>query len=285
LFDGIEFNDAFTCIDTLYDFAFLLMDLHHRGLDDFAALIFNRYFDRTGDSDGLAALPLFLSVRAAVRAHVSIAAIAPQKDEDRRRQLAAAAAKYLDAALAMLQPASPRLIAVGGFSGSGKSTFAQALASGLAPVPGARILRSDVIRKRLAGVAPETRLPQAAYTRDMNEKVYATLYEEAGATLAAGYSAIADAAFLTASERTEIAVVAARENVPFTGFWLDAPAALLRERIAARTGDASDADLAVLERQLTYRLGPLDWTRLDAGGDVETSVAAARRHLTPKEEV
>ena len=284
LFDGIEFNEAFTCIDRLYDFAFVLMDLDHRGLDALGAVLFNRYFDLSGESDGLAALPLFLSVRAAVRAHVSIAAIAQQKDGTKKRLLAKDAAAYLDSALSLLEPAKPCLIAVGGFSGSGKSTFAQTLAPDFLPVPGARLLRSDVLRKRLAGVAPETRLPPTAYTKNMTDKIYTTLYEEAAASLAAGYSAIADAAFLESSERIEIAAVAARAKVPFCGFWLEAPAEKLRERVAARTGDASDADLAVLERQLTYQLGPLDWTRLDAGGDVEKSVAAARRHLSGKDE-
>ncbi len=276
LFDGIEFNDAFICIDPLYDLAFLLMDLDHRGLDDLAGIVFNRYLDRAGDEAGLALLPLYLSIRAGVRAHVSIAALARQSDDSARRALAAAAARYLDAALAFLEPAQPRLIAVGGFSGTGKSTVAHALASKLAPAPGARVLRSDVIRKRLFGVAPETRLPPAAYDKATNARVYRALYDEAAATLRAGYCAIADAAFLDPAERTAVAAVAAQANLPFTGLWLEAPAETLRQRLAARTDDASDADLQVLDFQLGLELGPLDWNRLDARAGAGIVIAKAR---------
>ncbi|HEY5210633.1 MAG TPA: phosphotransferase, partial [Stellaceae bacterium] len=111
LFDGIEFNDAFTCIDPLYDLAFLLMDLDHRDRGDLASLVFNRYLDRTANDDALALLPLYLSVRAGVRAHVSVAALARQ--DGARGDLAAAASRYLDAALKFLAPGSPCLIAIG----------------------------------------------------------------------------------------------------------------------------------------------------------------------------
>jgi hypothetical protein len=119
LFDGIEFNDAFICIDPLYDLAFLLMDLDHRDLGALANIVFNRYLDRTGDEAGLVLLPLYLSIRAGVRAHVSIAALARQGDAREQRALATAAARYLAAALVFLDPARPRLVAMGGFSGTG----------------------------------------------------------------------------------------------------------------------------------------------------------------------
>lgn len=276
LFDGIEFNDSFICIDPLYDLAFLLMDLAHRDLGALANIVFNRYLDRIGDEAGLALLPLYLSIRAGVRAHVSIAAEERQETQAGKRDRATAAARYLDAALAFLEPAGPRLIAMGGFSGTGKSTVAQALAAGFAPAPGARVPRSDMIRKRLHGVAPEVRLPPSSYNKAKNDRVYRTMYEEAAAALAAGYSAIADAAFLDPAERAAIAAVAARAKVPFTGLWLEAPAETLRRRIAARRGDASDADRAVLDFQRSRDLGPLDWVRVDASGSMEDAAAAAR---------
>jgi hypothetical protein len=279
LFDGIEFNDAFICIDPLYDLAFLLMDLDHRDLGALANIVFNRYLDRTGDEAGLALLPLYLSIRAGVRAHVSIAARERQEAEVEKRALAAAAAQYLDAALAFLEPAQPRLVATGGFSGTGKSTVAQVLATDFAPKPGARVLRSDVIRKRLFGVSPETRLPSSAYDKATNERVYRAVYDEAAAALGAGYSVIADAAFLDPAERAAIAEVATRAGVPFTGSWLEARAETLRQRIAARHGDASDADRTVLDFQLSRDLGPLDWARIDASGSVKSVTAAARRYL------
>jgi uncharacterized protein len=276
LFDGIEFNDAFTRIDTAYDLAFLLMDLHHRNLGDLAARLFNRYFDRAGDDAALALLPLYLSIRAGVRAHVSISAKAGQHDDDARQALQTDAVRYLDEALALLQPASPRLIAIGGLSGSGKSTVALALAPQFGPVPGARVLRTDMIRKHLFGVAPETRLPESAYDLASNRQVYDALYRTAGECLAAGYGVIADAAFLDPRERKAIAAVAERAKLPFAGLWLDVPRRVLEERLGARKDDASDADRRVLEFQFGRDLGPLDWHRVAAAGGLDAVAAAAR---------
>ncbi len=278
LFDAIEFSDAFAAIDVLYDFAFLVMDLIHRDLGDLANAVFNRYLDRSGEGDGLAALPLFLSLRAAIRADVRATAartVAPE----RRAGAAAEAASYLALAGRLLQAAPPRLIAVGGLSGSGKSSVARGIAANFRPAPGARIIRTDVLRKRLAGVAPETPLAAESYSLAANERVYAALYAEAAATLAAGYTAIADAAFLRAGERERIAGVAAAAGAPFTGLWLEAPAAVLDERIGQRHGDASDADRRVLERQLTLDLGAVDWVRLDSSRDLAATLAAARERL------
>jgi uncharacterized protein len=137
-------------------------------------------------------------------------------------------------------------------------------------------LRSDVIRKRLAGIAPETSLPRESYTLAASERVYAALGEEAERTLAAGYSVLVDATFLRAEERRAVATLAAKARVPFTGLWLDAPHEVLARRIAARRGDASDADLAVLQWQLGIDTGPIEWQRVDAAGDVAATLAAAR---------
>ncbi|HZB90177.1 MAG TPA: AAA family ATPase [Stellaceae bacterium] len=272
LFDGIEFNDEFACIDVLYDLAFLLMDLVERGREDDANLVLNRYLDRSGESDGLAALPLFQSMRAAVRAHVLGALLRSGKTPPEVQ----AADGYLALALALLEPHPPRLLALGGLSGTGKSTVAQALAPGFPPAPGARLIRSDVLRKRLAGVAPETRLPRESYTPAVSARVYAALGEEAERALAAGYSAVVDAAFLRAEERRAIAALAAKAGIPFTGLWLEAPAERLEARIAARRGDASDADRAVLHWQRGIDTGPIEWLRVDAAGGVAETVAGAR---------
>ena len=275
LFDCIEFNDEFACIDVLYDVAFLLMDLIQRGLDEHAALLFNRYLDLTGDNDGLPALPLFLSARAAVRAHVEAALIRSEKQKNAARA-ASSAAGYLGLGLRLLEPHPPRLIAIGGLSGSGKSTIAQALAASLLPAPGGRLLRSDVLRKRLAGVAPETRLPRESYSLAAAQRVYAALGAEAAAVLHAGYSVLVDATFLRAEERAAIARVAAQAGVPFTGLWLEAARDVLARRLAGRRGDASDADLAVLDWQLGLDAGPVEWQRVDAAGDLPATIAAAR---------
>ncbi len=276
LFDAIEFSDSIACIDVLYDLAFLLMDLEHRGLRPLANIVFNRYLDRTNDYPGLPALPLFLSVRAAVRAKVALATLALHPEDKRKAEEASA---YLDLAEALLWRSRPRLVAVGGFSGTGKSTVAAGLAPDFLPAPGARIIRSDVLRKSLMGVAPEARLPESAYDRQTNRRVYLALAEQAAATLATGYTAIVDAAFLAPTERAAIAAVARKAEVSFTGLWLEAPAHTLAARVSQRRNDASDADLAVLQRQMTIDPGPVDWERIDASGTPPDSVAAARRKL------
>lgn len=278
LFDCIEFSDLIACIDVLYDLAFLLMDLRHRGLAELAAQVFNRYLDRADESDGLPALPLFLSLRAAVRAHVTATAALSAASEARDRKLREARA-YFDMAEELLRPVVPRLVAVGGLSGTGKSSIAAALAAGLGIAPGARVLRSDVLRKRLFGQAPESRLPPAAYEPEVNARVYETLEREAAQAIAAGYSVILDAVAARPEERAAFAAIAERAAIPFTGLWLEAAPEVLRQRLQARKHDASDADAAVLERQLTYDLGPMTWTRIDAGRDAGTVAAAARRAI------
>jgi uncharacterized protein len=270
-FDCIEFSDGLACIDVLYDLAFLLMDLTHRGLRGLANIVFNRYLDMTGDSAGLPALPLFLSLRAAIRAHVLMAAPG--------RGAAPEAALYLALAGAVLDRPPPRLVAIGGLSGSGKSALAQALAPDFAPAPGARLVRSDVLRKRLRGVAPEERLAGAAYGAAATEEVYRALGREAGAAVRGGFAAIIDATFLREAERDRIEGLAAAIGVPFTGLWLEAPAAVLRARIDLRRHDASDADAAVLAHQLAAATGPIRWRRIDAAGDPAATAAAARNSL------
>jgi predicted kinase len=250
------------------------MDLAHRGLDDLASLVFNRYLDRSENSDGLPALPLFISTRAAVRAHVTAIL---ERGED--GAAAAEARRYLDLALAAIEESAPRLVAIGGFSGSGKSSLAQALAAGFRPPPGARVIRSDVIRKRMMGVAPETRLSPESYTPAAARDVYEALHREAAMTIAAGYTAVVDAAFLRPDERRAIGARAAALGVPFTGLWLEAPAEMLAERLDARRNDASDADRTVLDFQRRLELGPVDWHRVDATADLTTMAAVARSIL------
>jgi aminoglycoside phosphotransferase family enzyme/predicted kinase len=271
LFDCLEFSPEMASIDVLYDLAFLLMDLEHRGLRDFANLCANRYLDLSDEDDGLAALPLFMAVRAAIRAKVTAEAATHDSADEARG--------YLDLALVLLAPAPVRLIALGGLSGTGKSTIAQRLAPKLGLRPGARVLRSDVIRKHLLGVAPETKLPAEAYTSEMSRRVYAALCDKAEVALKAGYCTIIDAVSLTADERASFAAVAAAAGVPFSGIWLDAPSETMASRIGARSGDASDATADTLVQQLRYDPGAIEWRRVDVGADRDASFAAVERVL------
>ncbi len=254
------------------------MDLEFRGLGGLANRVLNRYLDRAGEEDGLAAMPLFLSLRAGIRAHVTATALEGIA-AGAAAGMAEEARRYLDLAHRALRPEPHRLIAVGGLSGSGKSTLAAALAPGLGPLPGARVLRSDVLRKLLFGVAPEAPLPENAYTSDTTRRVYDLLRSKAAVTLAAGYTAIIDAVSLTSAERRSFAALARDAGVPFAGLWLDAPPGAMAGRIRARHHDASDASPAVLARQLRHYPGPIDWTRIDAGNGPEETLAAARRAL------
>jgi uncharacterized protein len=283
LFDCIEFSEDIASIDVLYDLAFLLMDLDHRGHRDFANLVLNRYLDLTGEdaeeNDGLAAMPLFLALRAVIRAHVTATRVEHGWGGGDRGTDFAEARAYLDDAEAALAPSAPRLIAIGGLSGTGKSTLAAGIAPLLGPAPGARVLRSDVTRKLLFGVSPETPLPPEAYAHEITERVYRDLRAAAAASLRAGYAAVIDAVALREDERRAFAAVAVDCGVPFTGLWLEAPADRLMARVGARSGDASDASPEIVAQQLAHDPGRLDWTRIDAGAGPDATLAATRRAL------
>lgn len=269
LFDCIEFNEAIACIDVLYDLAFLLMDLSQRRLDRFANLVFNSYLDAVDETDGLAALPLFLSLRAAIRAHTGVAAAGTQAAPEKSRREIAAAKRYFVMSQSLLHPAAPLLVAIGGLSGTGKSTVARALAPALGAAPGARLLHSDAIRKRLFGRELHERLPQEAYAPEVSARVYARQREEAAAVLRTGHSVIIDAVFAGPEERDAAAAVARACGTGFTGLWLTAPAEVLRGRVARRRGDMSDATTDILETQLGYALGTIDWQMVDASGTAD----------------
>ncbi len=265
LFDCLEFDDRLATIDVAYDLAFLLMDLEHRGLRIAANRVLNRYLARTGDYRLLTLLPLYMSVRAAVRAHVSAAS-----------DLVEDAQSYLRLALRLIDPSPRHLVAVGGLSGSGKSTLAAALAPPLGRPPGAVLLRSDVLRKQLAGRDLFETLPPDAYTRDQSVAVYRRLGDCSRMALDAGYVTIADAVFGREDERDAIAAVAAGAGIPFCGLWLDISAAEQDRRLAARTGDVSDATPAIGERQRSMVDPVRDWYRIDAGRDMQEILTDAR---------
>lgn len=280
LFDAIEFSEDFACIDVLYDLAFLLMDFDRCGLGGPANILLNRYLEITEDYAGLAALPLFLSCRAAMRAHVTVTA-ADLGKSGLTPAHAVEATHLVDRAIAYLERVSPRLTAIGGLSGTGKSTLAAGIAADMGRAPGAIVIRSDVIRKRLWGVDDLSRLPQEAYKAEISRRVYARALELAAVVLDGGYSCIIDAVFGSPEQRNEIAALARSRNVPFRGLWLEAPQSILETRIAARTRDASDATVAVLRAQLAQIERPSDWTVIDAVGSADEIRARALAALAP----
>jgi aminoglycoside phosphotransferase family enzyme len=279
LFDAIEFNDVISTIDVLYDLAFLLMDLDHRDLRPYGNLVLTRSPQGGEQLSALAALPIFLSARATVRAKVSASAEASQAEAEAKAHLHDEAIAYFRLAAAYLDPPPPRLVAIGGLSGTGKTSLARRLAPDLGAAPGALHLRSDVLRKRLSGVDELTPLPQAAYGSAMTARVYGGILERARDALGAGHSVIVDAVYAKATEREALEAVARDLDVAFQGLWLQAPEPVMAERVTGRRGDASDADVDVVRRQLGYQTGEVTWQLIDASGPLDAVVAAAARGL------
>ncbi len=274
LFDRLEFDDRLANIDILYDLAFLVMDLLDKGYPGPANGVFNRYLDRAGESIGLGLMPLFLSMRAAIRSYVLLTQ-ADLASGDQAAAKIAAGGRFFDLAERLLAPAPVRLVAVGGLSGSGKSTLARLLGPHVGRMPGARVLRSDALRKKMLGVGLESPLPSYGYNPGVSQSVYQQMRAEAGAILDAGQSVILDAVAASPEERASFAAMAEKRYMPFTGLWLDAPIDLCHRRIAARLGDVSDATEAVRTAQADYDLGPITWTRLDGSLDEADLLRAA----------
>jgi len=252
-FDCIEFSDEIARIDTLYDLAFLLMDLWRVGARDLANAALNRYLDWRDETDGLPLLPFFMSLRATIRAHVAAA------------QGAQAEAKaYFELARALALDCAPAIVAVGGYSGSGKSSVAAALAPLLGAPPGARTIGSDRLRKRMFGAEPTQRLPPEAYEGSVSAKVYANMLAEAARVAGAGWPVVVDAVFDRPERRAEMEAAAKAQGAPFFGFWLDVDLGARLERVAARRGDPSDATAEVLLRQAQNDPGEIAWRKIGA---------------------
>lgn len=265
LFDALEFDETLATIDVLHDLAFTLMDLARYGFVSAANVVLNRYLENA-PRDNLAALgllPLFMSMRAAVRANVLLCRPV-QPDAD--RSLMDRATAYFALAQSALRPPPPCLIAIGGLSGTGKTAVARALAPVAGALPGAVVLRSDVLRKRMLGASELDRLPPSAYERSVTTEVYSRLAAEADKVVRQGHSVIVDAVFAREAERTAIQSMAGQIAVPFVGIFLTADVSVRLQRIRQRSGDASDATVAVAEAQENYDLGHLDWARVDAAG-------------------
>jgi len=278
LFDCLEFNDALATVDVLYDLAFLAMDLWHRGLRGEASQVVNRYCDASGQEDGYVLMPFFMALRAAVRAHV----IATQAETEARERdrLAEEARAYFDLAEHMLVPASARLVALGGLSGSGKSTIAAALAPHLGPAPGARVIGSDRTRKAMFDTASDQPLPPEAYSAEISERVYAAIAARSKRLLEEGVTVIVEAVHDRAEDRARIAAVAAATGVPFDGCWLQADPEALHARLKTRDPCASDADAQVLENQLARTPKSTDWQPVSTGGTITDSLTGILATVT-----
>ncbi len=261
LFDCIEFNDRLSQIDVLYDLAFLLMDLWVRGHESAANRVLNVWLEQASRLEddvatvhaALKLLPLYMSMRAAVRCHVN----ANYGGEahyglDQARM-------YLKAAQAFLDMPPAQLKAIGGLSGSGKSTRARQEAPPIGRAPGAIILRSDEVRKRLWACPEYETLPKEAYTPDENARVYEHMFALAQTILTTGQSVVLDATFRESHWRDRCGDLAGSENVAFMGVWLDLPAEVRGSRVAARVKDVSDATPDIAFNQQAVDLSLISW--------------------------
>jgi predicted kinase len=283
LFDALEFDEALATIDPLYDLAFLLMDLDFRRHRRAANIVLNRYlWHSTSDLNlsGLRALPLFLGLRAAIRAGVA-AERAVQQSSPSDNGDAAVARAYLRTASSYLTPQAARLVAIGGLSGTGKTTLARSLACHIDPAPGAVHLRSDLERKLLYGVSETTRLSVDSYSADASHKVYEILKTKTRAVLEAGHSVVLDAVHARAEERQQIEAIASKLGVRFAGLWLIAEPQHLLDRVSRRQADASDATPEVVCEQLKWDVEQLTcgWTKIEASGSADRTLEQALKVL------
>lgn len=280
-FDALEFDERLGTCDVLYDLAFLLMDLSHQNLDAAANLVLNSYLFYSETDDhyaGLAALPLYLAIRAGIRAMVDVQTAAVNNDNP---DLIAEARTFLQQSLSFLKPSAPRLIAIGGLSGSGKTTVAREIAPLVGAFPGAVHLRSDLERKAHFNVPPFEKLPAEAYRSKVSDQVYQIMRAKARLALAAGQAVILDAVHATLEEREMAEAIATDIGCAFCGIWLDADTALRVARVGKRGQDASDADTQVALHQDDLQIGDMKWRKLDAGqrlSELVTQICAALSH-------
>lgn len=253
-FDGIEFNDELRWIDTASDCAFLLMDLEDRGKPVWARRLLNLWLQETGDYPALPVITFYKVYRALVRAKVQALRLAQVADGEGRSSILHRCAEYLELAAGYTQRPPPALIITHGLSGSGKSWGCATLAEQLGFIQ----IRSDVERKRLAGMQADDRQPdgldQGIYTADMTLRTYDRLAGLSSLALQSGHCAVVDATFLQAEQRQRFQQLARQHQAAFLILHFEATPAQMEANIARRQrmdNDASDADIAVLHKQLS----------------------------------
>lgn len=275
IFDCIEFNPDLRWIDVVNEIAFMVMDMEERGRPDYAYRFLNRYLEGTGDYAGLPLLGYYKVYRALVRAKVAAIRGGQEGQAASRREMTVCG-QYLEYARRSMLPPKRSLVLLHGLSGSGKSRVAQMLLE----ARGAVRLRSDVERKRLAGLRrganSRSTINGGIYGEEMTVVTYARLAELARQVLAAGYPVVVDAASLKAWQRRTFRMQAQDLAVPFLVVACRAPEDVLRQRVVARArvgNDPSEADPAVLEQQ-ARALEPLTGAELEQCLAIDTSACS-----------
>ena len=280
LFDAIEFDPVIASVDVLYDLAFAIMDFLRYDRPAAANALLNRYLGITSvdNLDALAALPLFMSLRSAIRAHVLLARIGRNSRDT--AEIMRSARTYFELAQRTIRPPAPTLVAVGGLSGTGKSVLARALAPAIPPQPGAVVLRTDVLRKQHFQIKETDRLPESAYRPDVSKRIYETLLQRASRILVQGHSVVVDAVFAHEAERNAISDVARKLSVRFSGLFLTADLPTRQQRVGRRAADASDATPEIAGLQEKYDIGSMNWALVDASGTPQQTLERCPPRIT-----
>jgi uncharacterized protein len=277
-FDCIEFNPSLSCIDVASDVAFLFMDLLSQQRHDLGFAFLSAWLESGGDYDAVRLLSFFAVHRALVRSKV--AALERNTEKVNR---------YLTLASHLQTARRPQLTITCGLSGSGKTW----MSGQLVPRLGAIRVRSDVERKRLAGMKAHESSKERGldiYSKGFNKEVYEHLRKIAQVALRAGEHIIIDAAFLRTEERVDFMRLAQDEHASFHIVHCEAPDAELRQRLRDRGAsrlDASEADERVLDQQKDYwepftsveraYVVPVKTNEMDAVERIEAALRAAFR--------
>ncbi len=272
-FSPLEYDETLDCTDTLYDLACLLMDLEAAGQRRLVNILFNHYMAYMNDMEGFPLLSLYQSMHAMIRALFCAKKMRYYQGEQRKKERALAK-HYFELGLHFSKKFPPVLIACGGLSGSGKSRVAREIGGFTDPAPGAVVLRDDIIRKQILGVAPHEKLPSQSVSPAFEKVVYDILRQQARTALSGGSCVILDALFYDPVERQSAELLAQELGVPFAGFWMEAPLDVRLKRIRSRLRNPSDVtDVAELERQATLKTGRVTWRKIDTAGPKEETVA------------
>jgi predicted kinase len=250
LFDRIEFNEEFRFVDVMYDVAFVVMDLEAKNRKDLANIFLNTYLEQTGDWEGLQLLPLYLSRQAYVRAKVTSLLLDNSTISDSQKQTARqTAANYYRLAWQYTQQSKGKLILMSGLSGSGKTTVAKKIAL----EENAILIRSDALRKHLAGIELNDTGTKEIYSIAMSQHTYDRLLELGIMLTRSGFSVILDAKYDRYSLRQNAISAVSVNKIPLQIIYCHAPIEILRDRLNKRRGDISDATADLLDNQLANR--------------------------------
>jgi aminoglycoside phosphotransferase family enzyme/predicted kinase len=283
IIDCIEFNERFRFADPISDMAFLVMGLAYQGRRDLAQAFADSYFSESRDIEGRMLLPFYVAYRAAVRGKVEGLKLARPEisTSDRQATLSKARGSWLLGLGEMERPGRrPCLVVVGGLPGTGKSTIAHALANR----GGFRVIRSDVVRKELAGVTNKdqenVRFGDGIYSAEWTERTYAECLRQAEDLLFEGARVLVDANFRDESHRQVFLEAATRWGVPGIFLCCEAAPDVVRKRLASRRDDISDADWPIYlkAKEAWQQPGLLTCSRMhtiETGGTVEQGLSRA----------